>query len=91
MYYFLLSVCIILKFDDIHVTVTLKHKRICQVALTCLDEIEQFITIQFNSLFFRLGKSSEVNLMLNKMRFKKRFTREKYFILNIRYLIYLNI
>ena len=30
---------LILKFDDIPVSITLKHKRMCQEPLTCLDEI----------------------------------------------------
>ena len=45
MFYFSLHIeCLILKFDDIPVSVTLNGKRICQVALTCLDEIEQLIS-----------------------------------------------
>ena len=47
MYSFIISSqfeCLILKFDDVPVSITLNHKRVCQVALTHLNEIEQLIS-----------------------------------------------
>ena len=35
--------CLVLNFD-VSVSVTLNHKRMCQVALTCLDEIGQLVS-----------------------------------------------
>ena len=53
MYSFIISVCVIRMFDfkvwwysciQFPVSVTLNNWKICQVALTCCDEIEQLIS-----------------------------------------------
>ena len=67
MYFFIVLVCIMQKFDDIPVSATLNHKKICQAALTCLDEIKQLVSnypVRLHSFTEMLMKTYCLNIEL---------------------------